>query len=55
MKRVLCPKCDNYITFDETKYTEGPVFGFYMRALQKAIQYPHRKIQIKSYPQRGGS
>ena len=23
MKRVLCPKCDNYITFDETKYTEG--------------------------------
>lgn len=28
---------------------------FYMRALQKAIQYPHRKIQIKSYPQRGGS
>ena len=22
MKRVLCPKCDNYITFDETKYTD---------------------------------
>lgn len=23
MKRVRCPKCDNYITFDETQYTEG--------------------------------
>lgn len=22
MKRVRCPKCDNYITFDETQYTE---------------------------------
>ena len=23
MKRVRCPKCDNYITFDETKYQTG--------------------------------
>ncbi len=23
MKRVRCPKCDNYITFDETQYTQG--------------------------------
>jgi len=23
MKRVKCPKCDNYITFDETKYESG--------------------------------
>ena len=23
MKRVRCPKCDNFITFDETRYTEG--------------------------------
>ena len=23
MKRVRCPKCDQYILFDETKYTEG--------------------------------
>lgn len=23
MKRVRCPKCDHYIIFDETKYTEG--------------------------------
>lgn len=23
MKRIKCPKCDNYITFDETKYQNG--------------------------------
>ena len=23
MKRVRCPKCDNFITFDETKYEPG--------------------------------
>lgn len=28
MKRVRCPKCDNYITFDETKYTEGQSLVF---------------------------
>ena len=28
MKRILCPKCDNYITFDETKYTEGQSLVF---------------------------
>ena len=24
MKRVRCPKCENYLTFDETKYSERP-------------------------------
>lgn len=47
MKRVLCPKCDNYITFDETKYTEGQSLVLYA-STAKAIQYPHRKIQIKA-------
>ena len=28
MKRVRCPKCDNYITFDETKYKEGQSLVF---------------------------
>lgn len=28
MKRVRCPKCDSYITFDETKYTEGQQLVF---------------------------
>lgn len=28
MKRVRCPKCDNYITFDETKYENGQSLVF---------------------------
>ena len=28
MKRVRCPKCDNYIIFDETKYEAGQSFVF---------------------------
>lgn len=28
MKRVRCPKCDNYITFDETQYEAGQQLVF---------------------------
>ena len=28
MKRVKCPKCDNYITFDETQYAQGQQLVF---------------------------
>lgn len=28
MKRVKCPKCDNYIVFDETQYTDGQSLVF---------------------------
>ena len=28
MKRVRCPKCDHYITFDETRYPEGQSLVF---------------------------
>lgn len=28
MKRVRCPKCDQYITFDETRYEEGQSLVF---------------------------
>ena len=28
MKRVRCPKCDNYITFDETQYEAGQLLVF---------------------------
>lgn len=28
MKRVRCPKCDNYITFDETRYAAGQSLVF---------------------------
>lgn len=29
MKRVRCPKCDEFITFDETKYQEGQALVLY--------------------------
>ena len=28
MKRVRCPKCENYITFDETQYSKGQQLVF---------------------------
>jgi len=28
MKRIRCPKCDNYLVFDETRYTEGQTLVF---------------------------
>ncbi len=28
MKRVRCPKCENFITFDETKYSDGQSLVF---------------------------
>lgn len=35
MKRVRCPKCDEFITFDETKYKEGQSLVFQCNACGK--------------------
>lgn len=35
MKRVRCPKCDNYITFDETQYQPGRTLVFQCHYCQK--------------------
>ena len=35
MKRVRCPKCDNYITFDETQYESGQQLVFSCPECQK--------------------
>lgn len=35
MKRVRCPKCDNYTVFDETKYTEGQSLVFVCEQCKK--------------------
>ena len=35
MKRVRCPKCDNYITFDETQYADGQQLVFQCPHCQK--------------------
>ena len=37
MKRVRCPKCDNYIQFDETKYQERPSLVFICNNPKKQI------------------
>ncbi len=35
MKRVRCPKCDNYIVFDESKYTQGQSLVFVCQHCKK--------------------
>ena len=35
MKRVRCPKCDNFITFDATKYQSGQTLVFECPNCQK--------------------
>ena len=37
MKRVRCPKCDNYIQFDETKYGEGQSLVFVWGNCKKQV------------------
>lgn len=38
MKRVRCPKCDNYITFDETKYEDGQSLVFVCDVCKKQFR-----------------
>ncbi len=35
MKRVKCPKCDNYIVFDNTQYREGQALIFHCSKCKK--------------------
>ena len=37
MKRVRCPKCDNYTVFDETKYTAGQSLVFVCQHCKKEL------------------
>lgn len=48
MKRVLCPKCDNYITFDETKYSEGQSLVFVCPECKKEFGIRIGKSKLKS-------
>ena len=47
MKRIRCPKCENYLTFDETKYKEGQSLVFICEHCKKqfAIRLGKTKIQ----------
>ncbi len=48
MKRVLCPKCDNYITFDETKYTEGQSLVFVCEHCKKQFAIRIGKSKLRA-------
>lgn len=47
MKRVLCPKCENYISFDETKYSEGQSLVFICEHCSKQFSIRLGKSKMK--------
>lgn len=47
MKRILCPKCENYISFDETKYTEGQSLVFVCEHCSKQFSIRLGKTKMK--------
>lgn len=49
MKRVRCPKCDNYIVFDETRYVDGQSLVFECSNCHKefGIRIGKSKLQEK--------
>lgn len=47
MKRVLCPKCDNYITFDETHYEPGQSLVFICQHCKKEFGIRLGKSKLK--------
>lgn len=48
MKRVLCPKCENYLSFDETKYKEGQSLVFVCEHCGKQFSIRLGKSKMKS-------
>ena len=47
MKRVLCPKCENYLFFDETKYSEGQSLVFECEHCGKQFSIRLGKSKVK--------
>ena len=48
MKRVRCPKCENYLSFDETKYTEGQSLVFVCEHCGKQLSIRLGKSKVKA-------
>jgi hypothetical protein len=46
MKRVRCPKCDGYITFDETKYVDGQSLVFVCQQCKKQFSIRIGKSKV---------
>jgi FHA domain. len=47
MKRILCPKCENYLSFDETKYSEGQSLVFICEHCSKQFSIRIGKSKMK--------
>lgn len=47
MKRVRCPKCENFLTFDETKYTEGQSLVFVCEHCKKQFSIRLGKTKMR--------
>ena len=52
MKRVLCPKCENYLYFDETKYSEGQSLVFECEHCGKQFSIRLGKSKVKALKRR---
>ncbi len=48
MKRVRCPKCDGYITFDETQYANGQQLVFECPECRKQFSIRIGKSQLRA-------
>ena len=48
MKRIRCPKCENYLTFYETKYTEGQSLVFVCENCKKQFSIRLGKTKMKA-------
>lgn len=48
MKRIRCPKCENYLTFDETKYSEGQSLVFVCEHCKKQFSIRIGKTKMKA-------
>lgn len=48
MKRVRCPKCEEYLTFDETKYSDGQSLVFVCEHCDKQFSIRIGKSKMKS-------
>ncbi|MCK9160451.1 MAG: FHA domain-containing protein [Bacteroidaceae bacterium] len=51
MKRVRCPKCENYVYFDETKYTEGQSLVFECENCHKEFSIRLGKSKVNNIRQ----
>ena len=47
MKRIRCPKCENYLTFDETKYRVGQSLVFVCENCKKQFSIRLGKTKMK--------